>query len=206
MPWLPAPYSPISSLCRVDEVNWTTWNTNVGIINEDPGNCEGIKRTLSFSLRSGRGECDGEGGGRERCRVMLGRWSLYCPHSLQAFLNLKAKCWNRPQCQSPSYSVTGTFSCTCTTDWSPYPDTCPQCLRGSSSAHIQPPAWLNSRGLSCLFCPGLTPRVCTQLCEAYGHKQGHANIHLVWPHPGRQGREGYPLSRKSLPGKKSFDY
>uniref|UniRef100_M3YKZ6 Transient receptor potential cation channel subfamily V member 1 n=1 Tax=Mustela putorius furo TaxID=9669 RepID=M3YKZ6_MUSPF len=41
---------------RVDEVNWTTWNTNVGIINEDPGNCEGIKRTLSFSLWSGRGE------------------------------------------------------------------------------------------------------------------------------------------------------
>ncbi|XP_046533089.1 transient receptor potential cation channel subfamily V member 1 isoform X5 [Equus asinus] len=40
---------------RVDEVNWTTWNTNVGIINEDPGNCEDIKRTLSFSLRSGRG-------------------------------------------------------------------------------------------------------------------------------------------------------
>ncbi|CAO2644099.1 Transient receptor potential cation channel subfamily V member 1 [Lemmus lemmus] len=39
---------------RVDEVNWTTWNTNVGIINEDPGNCEGVKRTLSFSLRSGR--------------------------------------------------------------------------------------------------------------------------------------------------------
>ncbi|XP_072796096.1 transient receptor potential cation channel subfamily V member 1 [Vicugna pacos] len=39
---------------RVDEVNWTTWNTNVGIINEDPGYCEGIKRTLSFSLRSGR--------------------------------------------------------------------------------------------------------------------------------------------------------
>ncbi|KAF6300054.1 transient receptor potential cation channel subfamily V member 1 [Rhinolophus ferrumequinum] len=39
---------------RVDEVNWTTWNTNVGIINEDPGNCEGIKRTLSFSLRSAR--------------------------------------------------------------------------------------------------------------------------------------------------------
>ncbi|XP_019515381.1 PREDICTED: transient receptor potential cation channel subfamily V member 1 [Hipposideros armiger] len=46
--------SSISSPCRVDEVNWTTWNTNVGIINEDPGNCEGIKRTLSFSLRSGR--------------------------------------------------------------------------------------------------------------------------------------------------------
>lgn len=55
----PAPCSPISSPCRVDEVNWTTWNTNVGIINEDPGNCEGIKRTLSFSLRSGRGECEG---------------------------------------------------------------------------------------------------------------------------------------------------
>ncbi|XP_045149274.1 transient receptor potential cation channel subfamily V member 1 [Echinops telfairi] len=39
---------------RVDEVNWTTWNTNVGIINEDPGNCKGIKRTLSFSLRPHR--------------------------------------------------------------------------------------------------------------------------------------------------------
>ncbi|XP_049715939.1 transient receptor potential cation channel subfamily V member 1 [Elephas maximus indicus] len=36
---------------RVDEVNWTTWNTNVGIINEDPGYCKGVKRTLSFSLR-----------------------------------------------------------------------------------------------------------------------------------------------------------
>ena len=51
-----APNSLVSLPCRVDEVNWTTWNTNVGIINEDPGNCEGIKRTLSFSLRSGRGE------------------------------------------------------------------------------------------------------------------------------------------------------
>ena len=55
---LPAAPSPR----RVDEVNWTTWNTNVGIINEDPGNCEGIKRTLSFSLRSSRGEVRAEGG------------------------------------------------------------------------------------------------------------------------------------------------
>ncbi|KAM9208123.1 transient receptor potential cation channel subfamily V member 1 [Dugong dugon] len=39
---------------RVDEVNWTTWNTNVGIINEDPGNSKGVKRTLSFSLRPNR--------------------------------------------------------------------------------------------------------------------------------------------------------
>ncbi|XP_006863327.1 PREDICTED: transient receptor potential cation channel subfamily V member 1 isoform X2 [Chrysochloris asiatica] len=39
---------------RVADVNWTTWNTNVGIINEDPGNCKGIKRTLSFSLRPNR--------------------------------------------------------------------------------------------------------------------------------------------------------
>lgn len=51
---LPSPF--LSLPCRVDEVNWTTWNNNVGIINEDPGNCEGVKRTLSFSLRSGRGE------------------------------------------------------------------------------------------------------------------------------------------------------
>lgn len=55
-PWTTSSLLPISSPCRVDEVNWTTWNTNVGIINEDPGNCEGIKRTLSFSLRSSRGE------------------------------------------------------------------------------------------------------------------------------------------------------
>ncbi|XP_063299593.1 transient receptor potential cation channel subfamily V member 1 [Pelobates fuscus] len=39
---------------RVDEVNWTKWNTNLGIINEDPGNCEGIKRVLSSSFRRGR--------------------------------------------------------------------------------------------------------------------------------------------------------
>ncbi|XP_069471295.1 transient receptor potential cation channel subfamily V member 1 isoform X2 [Ambystoma mexicanum] len=39
---------------RVDEVNWTTWNTNLGIINEDPGDCEGIKRTLSASIRPSR--------------------------------------------------------------------------------------------------------------------------------------------------------
>lgn len=58
---LPASCSLVCLPFRVDEVNWTTWNTNVGIINEDPGNCEGVKRTLSFSLRSGRGEVSGEG-------------------------------------------------------------------------------------------------------------------------------------------------
>nr|BDR61291.1 transient receptor potential cation channel subfamily V member 1 [Hynobius vandenburghi] len=41
---------------RVDEVNWTTWNTNLGIINEDPGYCEGMRRTLSSSIRPGRGK------------------------------------------------------------------------------------------------------------------------------------------------------
>ncbi|KAJ1185929.1 hypothetical protein NDU88_002715 [Pleurodeles waltl] len=41
---------------RVDEVNWTTWNTNLGIINEDPGECDGIKRTLSASVRPSRGK------------------------------------------------------------------------------------------------------------------------------------------------------
>ncbi|XP_042298778.1 transient receptor potential cation channel subfamily V member 1-like isoform X2 [Sceloporus undulatus] len=40
---------------RVDEVNWSTWNTNLGIINEDPGGCnEDLKRNLSFSLKPGR--------------------------------------------------------------------------------------------------------------------------------------------------------
>ncbi|XP_066490948.1 transient receptor potential cation channel subfamily V member 1 isoform X1 [Tiliqua scincoides] len=40
---------------RVDEVNWSTWNTNLGIINEDPGgNTEELKRNLSFSFKAGR--------------------------------------------------------------------------------------------------------------------------------------------------------
>uniref|UniRef100_A0A8D0GFJ2 Transient receptor potential cation channel subfamily V member 1 n=1 Tax=Sphenodon punctatus TaxID=8508 RepID=A0A8D0GFJ2_SPHPU len=39
---------------RVDEVNWSTWNTNLGIINEDPGYSENLKRNLSFSFRSNR--------------------------------------------------------------------------------------------------------------------------------------------------------
>ncbi|XP_075450259.1 transient receptor potential cation channel subfamily V member 1 [Ascaphus truei] len=49
---------------RVDEVNWTKWNTNLGIINEDPGNCEGIKRVLSASFRPSRGR----------------RWKTLVPH------------------------------------------------------------------------------------------------------------------------------
>ncbi|XP_007444589.2 transient receptor potential cation channel subfamily V member 1 [Python bivittatus] len=40
---------------RVDEVNWSTWNTNLSIINEDPGgSAEELKRNLSFSFKSGR--------------------------------------------------------------------------------------------------------------------------------------------------------
>ncbi|XP_058019990.1 transient receptor potential cation channel subfamily V member 1-like [Ahaetulla prasina] len=40
---------------RVDEVNWSTWNTNLSIINEDPGgHAEELKRNLSFSFKSGR--------------------------------------------------------------------------------------------------------------------------------------------------------
>ncbi|XP_070587596.1 transient receptor potential cation channel subfamily V member 1 [Erythrolamprus reginae] len=42
---------------RVDEVNWSTWNTNLSIINEDPGGqAEELKRNLSFSFKSGRGK------------------------------------------------------------------------------------------------------------------------------------------------------
>ncbi|KAM4795644.1 transient receptor potential cation channel subfamily V member 1 [Rhinophrynus dorsalis] len=40
---------------RVDEVNWTKWNSNLGIINEDPGNCQGMKGVLSASFRPSRG-------------------------------------------------------------------------------------------------------------------------------------------------------
>ncbi|XP_053130688.1 transient receptor potential cation channel subfamily V member 1 [Hemicordylus capensis] len=40
---------------RVDEVNWSTWNTNLGIINEDPGGySEELKRNLSFSFKASR--------------------------------------------------------------------------------------------------------------------------------------------------------
>ncbi|XP_015262365.1 PREDICTED: transient receptor potential cation channel subfamily V member 1 [Gekko japonicus] len=39
---------------RVDEVNWSTWNTNLGI-NEDPGGySEELKRNLSFTFKYGR--------------------------------------------------------------------------------------------------------------------------------------------------------
>uniref|UniRef100_A0A8C3HV17 Transient receptor potential cation channel subfamily V member 1 n=1 Tax=Chrysemys picta bellii TaxID=8478 RepID=A0A8C3HV17_CHRPI len=41
---------------RVDEVNWSTWNTNLGIINEEPGYSMGLKRNSSFSFKSSRGE------------------------------------------------------------------------------------------------------------------------------------------------------
>ncbi|XP_053562070.1 transient receptor potential cation channel subfamily V member 1 [Bombina bombina] len=49
---------------RVDEVNWTKWNTNLGIINEDPGNCAGLKGVLSSSFRPSRGK----------------RWKTLVPH------------------------------------------------------------------------------------------------------------------------------
>ncbi|XP_053311815.1 transient receptor potential cation channel subfamily V member 1 [Spea bombifrons] len=39
---------------RVDEVNWTKWNTNLGIINEDPGDCEGLKNIPNVSFHRNR--------------------------------------------------------------------------------------------------------------------------------------------------------
>ncbi|XP_077336391.1 transient receptor potential cation channel subfamily V member 1 [Lithobates pipiens] len=41
---------------RVDEVNWTKWNSNLGIINEDPGNCGMMKSPLNTSFRITRGK------------------------------------------------------------------------------------------------------------------------------------------------------
>ncbi|KAM8977039.1 transient receptor potential cation channel subfamily V member 1 [Pelodytes ibericus] len=61
---------------RVDEVNWTKWNTNLGIINEDPGNCEGMKGVLSSSFRPGRTR----------------RWKTLVPHIRQfSFRNERGK-------------------------------------------------------------------------------------------------------------------
>ncbi|OPJ78550.1 hypothetical protein AV530_003359 [Patagioenas fasciata monilis] len=39
---------------RVEEVNWSTWNTNLGIINEDPGYSGDLKRNPSYSIKPGR--------------------------------------------------------------------------------------------------------------------------------------------------------
>ncbi|KAJ7398288.1 hypothetical protein BTVI_126639 [Pitangus sulphuratus] len=43
---------------RVDEVNWSTWNTNLGIINEDPGYSGDLRRNPSFSIKPGRAFCE----------------------------------------------------------------------------------------------------------------------------------------------------
>lgn len=37
-------------------MNWSTWNTNLGIINEDPGYSGDLKRNPSYSIKPGRGE------------------------------------------------------------------------------------------------------------------------------------------------------
>nr|XP_013809305.1 PREDICTED: transient receptor potential cation channel subfamily V member 1-like [Apteryx mantelli mantelli] len=39
---------------RVEEVNWSMWNTNLGIINEDPGYSGDLKRNPSYSIKAGR--------------------------------------------------------------------------------------------------------------------------------------------------------
>uniref|UniRef100_A0A4W3IN16 Transient receptor potential cation channel subfamily V member 1 n=1 Tax=Callorhinchus milii TaxID=7868 RepID=A0A4W3IN16_CALMI len=42
---------------RIDEVNWTKWNTNLGLINEDPGNSNVIRRSsLARNSRFRRGK------------------------------------------------------------------------------------------------------------------------------------------------------
>lgn len=58
---------PDASVCcgptRVDEVNWSHWNQNLGIINEDPGKSENYQY-YGFSHTVGRlrrGECKGGG-------------------------------------------------------------------------------------------------------------------------------------------------
>lgn len=155
-------------------MNWTTWNTNVGIINEDPGNCEGIKRTLSFSLRSSRGKAQEEGG-----QVKPGG-----PHPLEQPQGSATRTLGHRRSRMPAQPT------------APRPRTCWLCqgpwssvAQGRLSAHIQPPV---SCPVSSL--PILTPSVCTQQREAYGHKRG--------PSPGsqagRQAEEGRVGSRGAL--------
>ena len=60
---------------RVDEVNWSHWNQNLGIINEDPGKSENYQY-YGFSHTVGRlrrGECKWVGrlGGAERGALVI---------------------------------------------------------------------------------------------------------------------------------------
>lgn len=41
---------------RVDEVNWSRWNTDLGLINEEPGNSELLRRNSTFTGKITRGE------------------------------------------------------------------------------------------------------------------------------------------------------
>uniref|UniRef100_A0A4W3J0F3 Transient receptor potential cation channel subfamily V member 1 n=1 Tax=Callorhinchus milii TaxID=7868 RepID=A0A4W3J0F3_CALMI len=50
---------------RIDEVNWTKWNTNLGLINEDPGNSNVIRRSsLARNSRFRRGKRGNQPEGR----------------------------------------------------------------------------------------------------------------------------------------------
>lgn len=80
-------------LCRVDEVNWSHWNQNLGIISEDPGKSDtyqyyGFSHTVG-RLRRGEwgggspgptGEC--RAGGSERS-VSADRWSTVVPRVVE---------------------------------------------------------------------------------------------------------------------------
>lgn len=55
-PWLPASLCSTSGShlpCRVDEVNWSHWNQNLGIISEDPGKSD-TYQYYGFSHTVGR--------------------------------------------------------------------------------------------------------------------------------------------------------
>lgn len=81
LPTLPSLPTVCSGPTRVDEVNWSHWNQNLGIINEDPGKNEtyqyyGLSHTVG---RLRRGECP-QAPGRE------GPWSAPVTHLLRAVL------------------------------------------------------------------------------------------------------------------------
>ena len=159
---LPAAPSPR----RVDEVNWTTWNTNVGIINEDPGNCEGIKRTLSFSLRSSRGEVRGEGG-------QVKPWGPPPPGAASGV--------SHPHTQSQGL----THACTAHSSMAPYLLALPGSLviRAPEEAVSPHPA---SSGLPCLRPPG--PHTQRLHSETRGLQMQTGT--LTWLFTRRQAEEG----------------
>ncbi|POI32403.1 hypothetical protein CIB84_003845, partial [Bambusicola thoracicus] len=84
---------------RVDEVNWSTWNTNLGIINEDPGYSGDLKRNPSYSIKPGRGEGLRDLDSMRQLVADVKLYEVICTATVQpiakSFMACKKPEWNR---------------------------------------------------------------------------------------------------------------